>query len=38
MGYSGSHTVVDLIQKGFIVISIDNLERSNPYCTEGIEK
>jgi UDP-glucose 4-epimerase len=38
MGYIGSHTLVDLIQKGFEVISIDNLERANPYCIDGIER
>lgn len=37
-GYIGSHTVVDLIENGFEVISIDNFSRSFPYAFEGIEK
>ena len=38
MGYIGSHTIVDLIQKGFEVVSIDNLSRANPNCIEGIKQ
>lgn len=38
MGYIGSHTIVDLIQKGFEVISIDNLSRANPFSQEGIKQ
>ena len=38
MGYIGSHTIVDLIQKGFEVVSIDNLSRANPHCIEGIKQ
>ncbi len=38
MGYIGSHTIVDLIQKGFEVISIDNLSRANPFSAEGIKQ
>lgn len=38
MGYIGSHTIVDLIQKGFEVVSIDNLSRANPYSIEGIKQ
>lgn len=37
-GYIGSHTIVDLIQNGFQVISADNNSRSNPNILEGIEK
>ncbi len=38
MGYIGSHTIVDLIQKGFEVVSIDNLSRANKFCVEGIKE
>jgi len=37
-GYIGSHTIVDLIENGFSVISVDNNSRSNPRILEGIEK
>lgn len=37
-GYIGSHTIVDLIQNGYEVISVDNNSRSNPSILEGIEK
>jgi len=37
-GYIGSHTIVDLIDNGFEVISADNLSRSNPITFNGIEK
>ena len=37
-GYIGSHTVVDLIQSGYEVISIDNNSRSNPDSLKGVEK
>lgn len=37
-GYIGSHTIVDLIDNGFNVISVDNNSRSNPAMLEGIEK
>lgn len=37
-GYIGSHTIVDLINNGFDVISIDNLSKSNPVMFEGIKK
>ncbi len=36
-GYIGSHTIVDLIQNGFEVISIDNNSRSNPDILSGVE-
>ena len=38
MGYIGSHTIVDLLQKGFDVVSIDNLSRANRFCIEGIKQ
>lgn len=37
-GYIGSHTVVDLIEKGYEVISIDDNSRSTTYLLDGIEK
>lgn len=37
-GYIGSHTIVDLIDYGFEVISVDNNSRSSPRIFEGIEK
>lgn len=37
-GYIGSHTIVDLIQNGFDVLSIDNLSRSDVSMFDGIEK
>jgi len=37
-GYIGSHTIVDLIDHGFEVISIDNYARSTPRLLKGIEK
>ena len=37
-GYIGSHTLVDLIEKGFEVISADNNSRSTPTMLEGVEK
>ena len=37
-GYIGSHTLVDLIEKGFDVISIDNHSRSYIESLEGVEK
>lgn len=37
-GYIGSHTIVDLIENGFDVISVDNNSRSTPRILEGIEK
>src|SRR6516225_2255372 len=37
-GYIGSHTIVDLIENGFDVISVDNNSRSSPRILEGIEK
>lgn len=37
-GYIGSHTITDLIENGFEVISVDNNVRSSPRLLEGIEK
>lgn len=37
-GYIGSHTIVDLIEHGYEVISVDNNSRSNPAILDGIEK
>jgi UDP-glucose 4-epimerase len=37
-GYIGSHTIVDLLENGFDVISVDNNSRSNPAILEGVEK
>jgi UDP-glucose 4-epimerase len=37
-GYIGSHTIVDLVQNGFEVISVDNNSRSNPAILTGVEK
>ena len=37
-GYIGSHTIVDLIDHGFDVISIDNHYNSSPEVLNGIEK
>ncbi|MBS1742570.1 MAG: UDP-glucose 4-epimerase GalE [Bacteroidetes bacterium] len=37
-GYIGSHTIVDLIQNGFNVISADDNSRSRPNILDGVEK
>lgn len=37
-GYIGSHTLVDLIENGYDVISVDNNSRSNPAILKGVEK
>lgn len=37
-GYIGSHTLVDLVENGFEVISVDNNSRSTPRILEGVEK
>ena len=36
-GYIGSHTLVDLIENGFEVISIDNFSRSYETSLSGVE-
>ncbi len=35
-GYIGSHTIVDLLNHGFSVISIDNLSNSNTASLDGV--
>lgn len=37
-GYIGSHTVIDLLENGYDVISIDDNSRSGTYLLDGIEK
>ncbi len=37
-GYIGAHTIVDLIENGYNVISIDNNSRSNPTILDGVKK
>jgi UDP-glucose 4-epimerase len=37
-GYIGSHTIIDLIENGFSVISVDNFSNSNPEVLQGIEE
>ena len=37
-GFIGSHTIVDLIENGFDVVSIDDNSRSTSYLLDGIEK
>jgi UDP-glucose 4-epimerase len=37
-GYIGSHTIVDLIENGYDVISVDNNSRSYPAVLKGVEK
>ena len=37
-GYIGSHTIVDLVENNFDVISVDNNSRSSPRILEGVEK
>ena len=37
-GYIGSHTIVDLIENGFEVISVDDNSRSSIKSLDGIEK
>ncbi len=36
-GYIGSHTIVDLIENGFEVVSADNFYNSRPSALDGIE-
>jgi UDP-glucose 4-epimerase len=36
-GYIGSHTIADLVENGYDVISVDNNSRSNPNVLLGIE-
>lgn len=37
-GYIGSHTIVDLMENGFEVISLDNNSRSSVRILEGVER
>ena len=37
-GYIGSHTIVDLIENGYHVISIDNNSRSDAKVLQGVKK
>ncbi len=37
-GYIGSHTIVDLVQNGFDVISVDNNSRSSPHVLKSVEQ
>jgi UDP-glucose 4-epimerase len=37
-GYIGSHTIVDLVENDFEVISVDNNSRSSARILEGVEK
>ena len=37
-GFIGAHTIVDLVENGFNVISIDNLSRASDNSLLGIEK
>lgn len=37
-GYIGSHTIVDLAENGYDVISVDNNSRSNPVILKGVEQ
>ncbi|HTJ14144.1 MAG TPA: UDP-glucose 4-epimerase GalE [Dinghuibacter sp.] len=37
-GYIGAHTIVDLIENGYDVVSVDNNSRSTPQLLAGIEK
>lgn len=37
-GYIGSHTIVDLIENGYEVISVDNNSRSKITALEGVER
>lgn len=36
-GYLGSHTIVDLVEHGYEIISVDNNSRSNPVILKGVE-
>src|SRR6187402_2776188 len=37
-GYIGSHTLVDLIENGYDVVSVDNNSRSSASVLKGVEK
>jgi UDP-glucose 4-epimerase len=38
LGFIGSHTVVELISKGFEVVIVDDLSNSQPFILENIQK
>src|SRR5690348_2887192 len=37
-GYIGSHTIIDLIENGYEVISVDDNSRSSARILEGVER
>ena len=37
-GYIGTHTLVDLTENGYEVISVDNNKRSNPIILDSVQK
>ncbi|MCB0777857.1 MAG: SDR family NAD(P)-dependent oxidoreductase, partial [Chitinophagaceae bacterium] len=37
-GYIGSHTIIDLVENGYEVISVDNNSRSNQVILKGVEQ
>ena len=37
-GYIGTHTLVDLVENGYEVISVDNNKRSNPVILDNVQK
>ena len=37
-GYIGSHTLVDLMENGYEVVSVDNNSRSSASVLKGVEK
>src|SRR5678815_3378563 len=37
-GYIGAHTIIDLLENGYDVVSIDDNSRSSTYLLDGIEK
>jgi UDP-glucose 4-epimerase len=37
-GYIGSHTLVDLLENGYEVVSVDDNSRSSPAMLKGVEK
>ena len=37
-GFIGSHTIIDLLEKGYEVISIDNLSRSKQFIADRIKE
>ncbi len=37
-GYIGSHTLVDLVENGYDVISVDDNSRSTSAILKGVEK